>query len=358
MNFRGRNIDPVSFWERYCSFPNGVRIDEADVFSPKVQCPNPTHDTLKSHFQVNLTQPTVHCFAHCGISGSWEHAVCVIEGLYEKFKVEDSPNARERKRRTDRAFREARKIILRNARTGSSHRSRANVGGGRKSVKTVSSDELRYESFLPQRALEYLDGRGITDESIAAWQLGWLPGDKRIAIPARDENNKLKFLIKRAVFERQSPKYLYTEGFPKTSLLFGACALDLGMVSSEGLILVEGSLDAIRFHQFHLRNTVAILGTGISDKQVKIIMRLRPKRIVLAFDRDTAGIVNIEIAAGMLRKYPLYIMRYPKGKLDPAVLTKKEAHRQIERAVPAFPFIQRNGLSVRRRKISVGEDKR
>lgn len=359
MNFRGRNIDPISFWQRYVSFPNGIRFDEADVFAPKTQCPNPAHDTLKSHFQVNLSQPTVHCFAHCGISGSYEHAVCVIEGLYEKFKVEDAPNDRERKRRTDRAIREARKIILRNARASTGHRISSRSQDSRRTTKAVSRNELQYESFLPQAALEYLDGRGISKESIAAWQIGWLPEEKRIAIPARDENNRLKFLIKRAIFERQNPKYLYTEGFPKTSLLFGACALDLDQIRSQGLILVEGSLDTIRFHQFHLRNTVAILGTGISDEQVKIIMRLRPRKIILAFDRDSAGIRNIEIAAGKLRKYPLYIMKYPKGKLDPADLTEKEAHRQIERVVPAFSFIQRNGLSVsnKRKELHFGEVK-
>jgi hypothetical protein len=356
LNFRGRNIDTISFWEKYVSFPHGVRFDESDVFAPKTQCPNPAHDTLKSHFQINLSQPTVHCFALCGISGSYEHAVCVIEGLYDKFKVEDAPDARERRRRTDRAIREARKLILRNARTASANFSRRNVNRERSSTKTVSSNELQYESFLPQRALAYLDKRGITNESVAAWQLGWLPDEKRLVIPAKDENNRLKFLIKRAVLEKQSPKYLYTEGFPKTSLLFGACALDLGMVSSYGLILVEGSIGTILNHQDGLRNTVAILGTGISESQRRIIARINPRRIYFMFDKDSAGIRNIEIAAGMLRKYPQYVVRFPRGKNDWDEITRKEKLRQLERAVPAFQFLQRNGLSVShtRRRITVG----
>jgi DNA primase len=154
-------------------------------------------------------------------------------------------------------------------------------------------------------------------------------------------NGRNRFLIKRAVLSRQQPKYLYTEGFPKTSLLFGACQIDPGMVRSEGLVLVEGSLDTIAFHQHGIRITGGILGTGISDAQCAIIAKLRPKRIVIAFDKDTAGIRNIEIAAGKLRKYPLYVMRYPKLKSDPAELTREEAYRQIDRAVPAFRFIAR-----------------
>lgn len=349
MKFRGRAIDPVSVWSRYVEFPN-VRIEESDVFSPKVQCPNPEHDTLKRHFQINLTQATCHCFAHCGISGSWEHAICVIEGLYAKFKVEEAPDARERKRRTDRAHREARKLILRNARPGKATGRPSQNANKRISSKTVSGDELRYESFLPQRAAEYLSDREIDERSIAKWQLGWLPEEKRIVIPARDEHGKLRFLIKRGITPKQQPKYLYTEGFPKSSLLFGACELDLGLVHSSGLILVEGSLDTIVFHQHGLRNTGGILGTGISEAQRRIIAKLRPSRIVLAFDKDSAGIRNIEIAAGVLRKYPLYVMKFPKGKSDPAELTEEEAHRQVNRAVPALRFIRENNLNVSRRE--------
>lgn len=367
MRYRGREIDAIAFWKQYVDFPN-VKFDEGDVFSPKTPCPNPNHDTDKRHFQVNLSQPTVHCFARCGIEGSWEHAICVIEGLYEKFKVGDAPDERERKRRTQRAWREARKRILRSGQLGGRRHIGNDADGDRgrgsplgkssrnpRARKPVPVDELRYESYLPPIALEYLKAREITDHAVAEWNLGWLPDEKRIAIPAQDLNGRNRFLIKRAVLSKQQPKYLYTEGYPKTSLLFGACQIDPGMVRSDGLILVEGSLDTIVFHQHGLRITGGILGTGISDAQCAIIAKLRPKRIVFAFDKDTAGITNIEIAAGKLRKYPLYVMRYPKMKSDPAELTSEEAYRQIDRAVPALRFISDNGLNVRRRKgISVG----
>lgn len=339
MNFHGRQIDPVSFWKKYVDFPAGMKSN--DTFSALVQCPNPNHDTLKKHFQVNFQEPMVHCFAHCGISGSYEHAVCVMEGLYEKFKVEEATNARERKARTWRARKQARKLIIKGSAPSKFHqkpgvRKKSRVTP--ESATTVRSDDLTYESFLPPLAMSYLERRSITDSSISKWQLGWLPEDKRIAIPARDVDGRLRFLIKRGISEKQQPKYLYTEGFPKTSLLFGACALDLGLVHSDALILVEGSLDTILFHQHGLLNTVGILGTGISDQQVRIIERLKPKRIIFAFDRDAAGIRNIEIASRKLRKYPLWVMRYPSKKFDPAELAKEEAIRQISKAVPLTLF--------------------
>jgi len=353
MRFHGRSIDPLSFWGQYVEFPPGTK--ENDVFSPKVQCPNPDHDTLKKHFQVNLGQGTVHCFAYCGISGTYEHAVCIIEGLYVKFKVdieavkqikekhpaERSQSEREQMRRYDRAIRQARKLILIKSRPGSNFTEKPRVrkkGASSRPIATVRSDELRYERFLPPLASDYLEGRQISESAIAKWELGWDGDSKRLVIPARDLNGKLRFLIKRGILEKTQPKYLYTEGFPKTSLLFGACYADLGLVHSDGLIVVEGSLDTIAFHQYGLSNTGGILGTGISDEQVRIIAKLRPPKIILAFDRDSAGIRNIEIASRKLRKWPLYVMRYPSGKHDPQELSEKEAWRQISRAVPLSVF--------------------
>lgn len=358
MNYRGRQIDPVVFWNKYVDFPGDMKI-KGDEFSPKVVCPNPNHDTLKSHFQINLRQPTVHCFARCGIEGSYEHAVCVIEGLYEKFKVEEATNERERKQRRHRAYREARKIILRSSTVGSKFHRSSHVQKKRKTnsgaTKVVSAESLSYESYLPALALEYLASRGITDKAISEWEIGWLPDERRIVIPAKDENGHTRFLIKRAISDMQHPKYLYTEGFPKTSLLFGVDKIDLGLVKSEGLVLVEGSVDTIALRQESLKNVGAVLGTGISDQQVRIIARIRPPKIFLLFDKDSAGIRNIEIAVSKLRKYPLYVVRYPRGISDPAEMGSK-VHRQIARAVPALRFVRDNGLHVttRERKITVG----
>jgi len=356
MNYKGRQIDPLAFWNRYVTFPDAMRVDHDDEFAPLVVCPNPAHDTLKRHFQVNLTQPTVHCFAHCGISGSYEHAVCVIEGLYDQFDVTGAPNDRERKRRYARAFRQARKIILKQVSTGPKIPRKSGVkkaGGNSRATKVVSAESLRYESFLPAVAIDYLERRGISSSSVSSWQLGWDSAELRLVIPARDENGHLKFLIKRAIREKDHPKYLYTEGYPKTHLLFGACQLDLDLVSSQGLILVEGSTDTILFHQFDLRNTVGILGTGISEEQRRIIARINPPKVIHFFDKDSAGIRNIEIASAALKKYPQYVALYHKGKSDPGELTQREAHRQISRKVTLRQFHQRLNVTRRERK-SVG----
>lgn len=332
----------MKLWDRYVDLP--ANLDGDNAFLPKVVCPNPEHDTLKRHFQINVTQPTVHCFAYCGISGSYEHAICVIEGLYEKYKVEEATDKRDKARRQARARRQAGKIILgyiSQVRGGSGNlRPRRKLAGG--SAKALpSAESLGYATFLPHAAREFVSGRGISSDSIAKWRLGFDPTELRLVIPAYDEKDVLRFLIKRAIRPKDHPKYLYTEGFPKTSLLFGACAIPPGIVRSSGVVLVEGSLDAIVLQQYGIP-AVAILGTGISQRQCEILSRMRPRRIYFMFDRDTAGVTNIEIAARRLHRYPCYVCRFPKGRYDPAELSREEAVRSVERAVPASRWVSQH----------------
>ena len=115
MKFRGRDIDPVAFWSEYVDFPPNMREDGQE-FSPLVHCPNPAHDNFNSPaFQVNLRLPLVHCFSRCGIEGNYEHAVALIHGLYEKYKVSEAKTPRERVSRIRKAKNEAKKMILRGA---------------------------------------------------------------------------------------------------------------------------------------------------------------------------------------------------------------------------------------------------
>jgi len=315
-------------------------MDASDHYLPLVVCPNPDHDTVKRHFQVNARDGLVHCFANCGISGTFEHAIAMIEGCQK---------------------REARKIILKHQ--------RAHRPTPRKSKASPRPDAivpahlLSYERFIPQSGIEYLERRGISERAISEWEIGWDADEKRIVIPAKDEGGHVRFLIKRGIFPRQHPKYLYTPeksvtGWGKTDLLFGACGIDLAVVRSQGLILVEGGLDTARLSDIGLRNAGAILGTGISRQQRRVIVRLNPVRVFYMFDKDLAGITNILKAYQALRKYPGFVCRYPKGVSDPGeIRTAKEAQQILSRAVPVAKFLNDAGLSpsgIRPKGASVG----
>jgi DNA primase len=333
MRFQGREIDPIELWANYVEFPPNVKVD--GEFLPKVICPNPDHDTSKRHFQINAQKGLVHCFAGCGISGTYSHAIGLIEGIDE---------------------RKARKVILRHTKMGRRNVSAEGNSSGHKSTRLRDdgrtrreNSDLEYSSYIPQAGIEYLRGRGIMEQAMAHFQIGWDAEELRLVIPAKDITGKTRLLIKRAVRPKDHPKYLYTEGFPKTSLLFGACDLDPGMIQSQGIVLVEGSFDRINLWLCEIPNTVATLGTGISEIQARLVERFRPPVVYLMFDRDTSGVHGIEIARRRLPKSNLRICRYPKGKFDPGELTREEAIRSIERAIPVSKFFNPNA---RGRKVA------
>lgn len=327
-------MDVVSLWGTLIDIP--PMHGDLPTYLPKVRCPNPQHDTTKHHFQVNTRKPVVHCFAHCGISGTYERAIAMIQGLKLANGELDE--------------RAARRIILQH--------SRVNLGvdkmmpevntGMRKTVgseSAVAEDEknllgMKY-TFMPQHARDYLDARGIDANSRGKWQIGWDEEQERIVIPAYDENRRFRFLIRRRIDSVDYGKYLYTDGAIKTNVLFGACFVDPSALRSLGIVLVEGSIDTISMHQKSIPTATGILGTGISRRQARIIDKLNPSRAYLFFDGDGAGAQNVLIAKERIHKVPLFVCLYPKGKDDPAKMTSKEAIRSLDRAVSIAEFNRR-----------------
>lgn len=318
VRFHGRVVDPVALWSNYVDFPENWE-DDGDEFAPLVKCPNPDHETDKRHFQVNLNKDLVHCFAHCGISGTYEHAISMIEGT---------------------THRKARKTILLHSRIGKIEPRARKKHGVKK--KTPLLDNT-YDTFLPQVALEFLETRGISSASIAKWELGWDRDQLRIVIPAKDARGRVSFLVRRTVKPGVEPRYLYPKGAERESMLFGACFFDPGLIRSRGLILVEGTVDTIVQHQNGFTNTGGILGSYLSEKQAKQIMNLRPPRVFTMFDADGAGLEATFSVKKRLPMIPILVCRYPKGKTDPAELSEKESQRMQERALPIAQFSARVG---------------
>lgn len=332
--YRGRVIDPLALWGEFIDLPNNLS-EPLPTYLPKVRCPNPAHDTTKHHFQVNTKKPLVHCFADCGISGSWENAIKLITGCSDD---------------------EARRTILRHSRAALKGEATAYGGlGTRKSVThedETAKDQRALDGgafhWMPKEARAYLDKRGIDGNSKGKWKLGWDEDAERVVIPAYDHRGTFRFLIRQRIDGFQRGKYLYTKGSVKTNILFGACYFDQEQLRSTGrIVLCEGPLDAIRLQQLGVRTAASILGTGISTAQVRLIDKLGPERVYLFFDKDEAGWHNIQAAKERIKKVPLYVCRYPKGKGDPAEMTREEVERSLERALTIHEFYRKAQDAIR-----------
>ncbi len=185
-----------------------------------------------------------------------------------------------------------------------------------------------YAKALAQdaKAKAYVDGRALTEETIATFQLGYAPAsgsslwkhlqasfgsrpgllleagllskkqgyyDKfrdRIIFPIHNTIGNVVAFAGRVLGDG-TPKYLNSPESPiynKSALVYGL-HLAKEHIRKEGcVIIVEGYMDVISAHQAGIRNIVATCGTALTADQVRVLKRFAPVMYFL-FDEDEAG---------------------------------------------------------------------
>jgi DNA primase len=171
--------------------------------------------------------------------------------------------------------------------------------------------------------LEYLRRRGLDDETIGAFRLGFAPASglqvaigvdqarlveaglmlaaedgrpardffrERVTFPIADRRGRVVAFGARALGD-EKPKYLNsrdTELFHKGRTLYNLSKAR-GVASDTGRIVVaEGYMDVIAFHQAGIGSAVAPLGTALTEDQLQILWKIVPEPIV-CLDGDAAG---------------------------------------------------------------------
>jgi DNA primase len=117
----------------------------------------------------------------------------------------------------------------------------------------------------------------------------------RIIFPIRDIRGRMIGFGGRALADGQ-PKYLnspQTLLFEKNNVLY---ALDMARDAikfAKQVIIVEGYVDAVIAHQYGTKQTVACIGSAITEKHIQQIKKLT-KQVTLALDPDEAGMAATE----------------------------------------------------------------
>ena len=253
-------------------------------------------------------------------------------------------------------------------------------------------------SKIGQPALDYLRGRGFTDETIETYQLGWAPAGwdsmigrlaerrkirpeelaevglasprqngrgfydrfrERVIFPIRDQNGGATGLGGRVLDgpddgKDHGPKYLNS---PATPLFDKSRTLYLidkakGPIRRSGqAVIVEGYTDALMAHQAGYDNVVASLGTALTPGQVALLTRYA-KRIALAYDVDPAGekagTFGVQALEGLIGQLAtsdtgveldeVRVVRLPDGK-DPDEVLRDEPDRWREEVRTAQPIV-------------------
>ncbi|KND49840.1 MAG: DNA primase [Parcubacteria bacterium C7867-003] len=229
-----------------------------------------------------------------------------------------------------------------------------------------------YEKKLSENkeALDYLHKRGVTDETIKSFRIGFAPLDwrllydylkekgitekdmltvglikkkeggislgtsyydvfrGRVMFPIADSSGRVVgFSGRILVSDDKSPKYLNTpetELYNKSEILFGLDKAKKDIKLKDYSILVEGQMDLVMMHQVGLSNTVASSGTALTELHLTKLRRLSD-RVMMSFDSDSAGFsasdrgAKIALSLGM----DLKLVQMPDG-LDPADLAKDD----------------------------------
>lgn len=170
-----------------------------------------------------------------------------------------------------------------------------------------------------------LSDRGFSMETLEYFEIGFSVPKSRVVIPARDQFFNLVGLIGRAVTKEQIPRYLYSTGFPKRNILFN---LNNAKIYDE-VIIVEGSLDAMKIHQAGYPNVVATLGAIITDNQMKLIKNYFDS-ITIIPDNDDAGRAMKDAILEGVRSKETYLAECPEGFKDAADLNSKQISNIID----------------------------
>lgn len=167
------------------------------------------------------------------------------------------------------------------------------------SSSTIESFQLGYAPNSWDALRVYLAKSGYSDEEMLAAGL-IVPRDKggyydrfrnRLMFPIKDIKGRVLGFGGRSL-DDSLPKYLnspQTALFDKSSVIYAIDKAQAAIRQKDSLIITEGYMDTITSHQYGFDNTVACMGTALTEKQISALRKLS-KNIIFALDADQAGL--------------------------------------------------------------------
>ena len=358
-----------------------IRLNKAGS-NYKALCP--FHSEKTPSFNVSPTRQIWHCFG-CGVGGSIFDFVMEIEGLEFRDALELlAKRAGIQLRREDPALRSERTRLYQLV---------------EEAAKIFES--VLHASKTPERItapLAYLKKRGLKDETVKTFRLGYAPDSwdfltsalrhkgykteeiekaglavkseqgsyydrfrNRITFPISDASGRVVGfsgrMLEGAVPTRGAvgtptsdasrsvgAKYINTPQTPiydKSRVLYGFDKAKEDIRRQNAVVLVEGQMDVIMSHQAGVKHAVAVSGTALSAQQLQTLKRLCTT-IVSSFDRDEAGEAatkrSLDLAAAFDFERTVAIL--PPGIKDPAEAAGKNPEIWRQAVAGAKPIVQ------------------
>src|SRR5690625_2258254 len=220
-----------------------------------------------------------------------------------------------------------------------------------------------------RRAKKYLKKRGITDEMIEKFYIGFAPEESnmtvdflkskkynidqliegkmlnsfnngdivdpfrgRIVFPIHNYEGKAVAFGGRSMKKNDKIKYYNSPNYKiykKKDNLFGFSISKQAIKKKRYAILFEGYFDVITAHQVGLENVVSSLGTALTIEQA-LLLKSITKNVVIAFDNDVAGNEASFKSAEVLRQVGCVVkIATLKEGQDPDDMLRKEGRKSF-----------------------------
>ena len=321
----------------------------------------PFHNEKTPSFHVNPERQIWKCFG-CGEGGDVFKFVQKMDNLTFPQAVEQlAKNVGVTIERSERAAREYsdRERILR--------------------ANNVACAFFRSELAGSEKAKDYLSKRGLSEDIIDRYKLGYAPDGwdglanhlqqqrievadavkagllvpresstgfydrfrDRLIFPIVDPSERIIAFGGRS-FGDEQPKYLNSPEsalFAKNKTLYGLNIARKAIPGENRAIVVEGYMDVITAQSAGFTNTVATMGTALTEEHVTVISRFTTN-VVLAFDSDSAGMQAALRGAPIFEQagFAVRILSMPKGEDPDSLLRGGDVSRFTELLDRALPI--------------------
>ena len=216
-------------------------------------CPECDEDRNKGNLEVSIDKHIYHCWS-CNISGP-------LGKLFDEY-------GNKKQKKTYRIFRpeESKPINI--------HKEKVKLP---ENFIFFKDSPKIYP--IRKQAYNYLKNRGITDEIIDKYKIGFCDSGTfagRIIIPSYDKNGELNYFIARSWDSKSKMKYKNPKS-EKDKIIFNEYLIDW----NKDITLVEGVFDSV-----FVPNSIPLLGKHISDLLLNTIYSKTKGNVIICLDSD------------------------------------------------------------------------
>ena len=199
-------------------------------------------------------------------------------------------------------------------------------------------DRLHADLAGNKNARDYLESRGINQESISHFGLGFSNSMGMVVTPVHSPDGSPIGIVGRSI---EGKTFKNSTNLPKSRTMFN---IHRAKKIGSNVIIVESNFDAIRVHQAGFPNVVATLGGSLSSEQQKLLNKYFSTIIVMT-DADEAGReLGMSIANRLNTKDVLwasydYGKIYPHDAKDVGDMTDEEIKACIKNSVSHIEYV-------------------